>query len=70
MSSGITIAIIAIIIFLVLIFLGMNIGLAMLLVGFVGYVYMINFNAALGLVRTMPADTASKYSYIVIPLFT
>ena len=69
MSSGITIAIIAIIIFLVLIFLGMNIGLAMLLVGFVGYVYMINMNAALGLVRTMPADTASKYSYIVIPLF-
>ncbi len=69
MPNGITVAIIAIIIFLILIFMGMNIGLAMLLVGFVGYMYMINFQAALGVVRTAPVDTASKYSYIVIPLF-
>ena len=40
MPNGITVAIIAIIIFLILIFMGMNIGLAMLLVGFVGYMYM------------------------------
>ena len=63
------IAIVAIIIFLILIFMGMNIGLAMLLVGFVGYAYMLNFQAALTVVRTVPIDTASKYSYIVIPLF-
>ena len=63
------IAIIGIIVFLVLLFLGMNIGLAMLLVGFVGYAYMINFNAAMGVLRTAPVDTAAKYSYIVIPLF-
>ena len=69
MDSGIMIAIVAIIIFLILIFMGMNIGLAMLLVGFVGYAYMINLTAAFGVVRTAPVDTASKYSYIVIPLF-
>ena len=58
-----------IIVFLVLLFLGMNIGLAMLLVGFVGYTYMVNYKAALGVLRTAPVDTAAKYSYIVIPLF-
>ena len=69
MSKGIMVGIIAIIIFLVLLFMGMNIGLAMLLVGFVGFMYLRNYNAALALVRTQPVDTASKYSYIVIPLF-
>lgn len=63
------IAFIGIIVFLVLLFLGMNIGLAMLLVGFVGYMYMVNYKAALGVLRTQPVDTAAKYSYIVIPLF-
>ena len=69
MDHGIMIALIGIVIFLVLLFLGMNIGLAMLLVGFVGYMYMVNYNAALGVLRTAPITTASNYSYIVIPLF-
>ena len=61
------IGIIGIIIFLVLLFMGMNIGLAMLLVGFVGFMVLRNYNAALALVRTQPVDTASKYSYIPAP---
>ncbi len=69
MSNGITVGIIGIVIFLVLLFLGMNIGLAMMLVGFLGYMYLTNYNAALALIRTAPTDTAAKYSYIVIPLF-
>ncbi len=69
MSEGIMIALIGIVVFLILLFLGMNIGLAMLLVGFVGYMYMMNFKAALVAVRTLPIATASKYSYMVIPLF-
>ena len=69
MSRGITIGIVGIIIFLVLLFMGMNIGLAMLFVGFVGLMVLNNYNGALGSLRTAPVDTASKYSYIVIPLF-
>lgn len=64
-----TIAVIGIVIFLVLIMLGMNIGLAMMLVGFVGYAYVLNIPAALTLMRTDPISQGSSYSLIVIPLF-
>ena len=67
--SSLTIGIIGIIIFLVLIFLGMNIGLALLIVGFVGYAVIVNPVAALALLRTDPATQASTYSFMVIPLF-
>ena len=63
------IGILGIIVFLVLIFLGMNIGLALLLVGFVGYAVVLNPAAAIGLLRTVPAAQASNYALIVIPLF-
>ncbi|NLE10786.1 MAG: TRAP transporter large permease [Actinobacteria bacterium] len=63
------IGIIAIVIFLLLIFLGMNIGLALLLVGFVGYAAVLNPAAAIGLIRKVPATQASTYALIVIPLF-
>ena len=64
-----TVAIIGIVVFLVLIMLGMNIGLAMMLVGFVGYAYVLNIPAALTLMRTDPITQGSSYSLIVIPLF-
>ena len=67
--SAATIGIIGIIIFLALIFLGMNIGLALLLVGFAGYAAVINPAAAIGLIRKVPATQASTYTFIVIPLF-
>ena len=63
------IGILGIVVFLVLIFLGMNIGLALLLVGFVGYAVVLNPAAAIGLLRTVPAAQASNYALIVIPLF-
>ena len=63
------IALIGIIVLLVLLFLGMNIGLSMLLVGFVGYEAVVNINAALGILQTVPATQASTYSLSVIPLF-
>jgi len=63
------IGILGIVVFLVLIFLGMNIGLALLLVGAVGYAVILNPAAALGLLRTVPATQASNYALIVIPLF-
>ena len=67
--TSLTIGIIGIIVFLVLIFLGMNIGLALLLVGFVGYAAVVNPTAALALLRTDPATQASTYSFMVVPLF-
>lgn len=63
------IGILGIVVFLALIFLGMNIGLALLLVGFAGYAIVLNPAAAIGLLRTVPAAQASNYALIVIPLF-
>jgi tripartite ATP-independent transporter DctM subunit len=54
---------------LVLLFLGMHIGLAMTLVGFVGYATVVNFNAATGVLRNVPATQASNFALVVIPLF-
>lgn len=67
--TPVVIGILGIVVFLVLIFMGMNIGLALLLVGFVGYALILNPAAAIGLLRTVPAAQASNYALIVIPLF-
>lgn len=67
--SPATIAALGVVIFLVLILLGMNIGLALFLVGFVGYAMVINPAAAMVLLRTDPATQGRTYSLIVIPLF-
>jgi C4-dicarboxylate transporter DctM subunit len=63
------IGLIGIVVFLVLIFLGMNIGLALLIVGFVGYAAILDPAAAIGMLRKVPATQASTYALIVIPLF-
>ncbi len=67
--SPITIGVIGIIVFLAFIFMGMNIGLALLLVGFCGYALVVNPTAALSQLRTDPATQASTYSFMVVPLF-
>ena len=67
--SAVTIGILGLIVFIVLIFLGMNIGLALFLVGFLGYAAVVNPKAAMAILRTTPATQASMYSFMVIPLF-
>ena len=67
--TSITIGVIGIVVFLLLIFMGMNIGLALLLVGFCGYAAVVNPTAALAQLRTDPATQASTYSFMVVPLF-
>jgi len=67
--SSLTIGIIGIVIFLILIFNGMNIGLALLFVGFAGYAAVLNPTAAFVQLRTDPSTNASTYSFIVVPLF-
>lgn len=63
------VAIIGIVILLILMFNGMNIGWAMLLVGFFGYAFVVNFKAALGVLSTVPTTQAGTYALTVIPLF-
>lgn len=63
------IAVIGIVVLLILLVLGMNIGLAMLLTGTVGYCLLTNFSAAMGVLRNAPATQASSYALCVIPLF-
>ena len=67
--SAVTIGILGLVVFIVLIFLGMNIGLALFLVGFLGYAAVVNPKAAMAILRTTPATQASMYSFMVIPLF-
>lgn len=53
-----------------LIFLGMNVGISMFVVGIVGYTIATgDFKLALSRLGTVPFTTAQSYSYVVIPLF-
>jgi tripartite ATP-independent transporter DctM subunit len=47
----------------------MNVGMAMMAVGFVGYAFVVNTGAAIGLLRTVPIAQATSYTLTVIPLF-
>ncbi|PKM85556.1 MAG: C4-dicarboxylate ABC transporter permease [Firmicutes bacterium HGW-Firmicutes-11] len=62
-------SIIGIIVFLFLLFIGMQIGIAMALVGFVGYWLFTNFGAAFGALKSTPFTTSANFSLSVIPLF-
>jgi C4-dicarboxylate transporter, DctM subunit len=54
---------------IVLFFLGMPVGFAMGIVGFVGFWYMVSFKAALNMVGGDIWSTFSSYGLTVIPLF-
>ena len=64
------VAIIGILLLLVALFvLGMPVGFAMAIVGFVGFSYVVSFQAALNIVGTDIWTTFSKYGLSVLPLF-
>jgi tripartite ATP-independent transporter DctM subunit len=63
------VALLGIVLLLVLLFAGMNIGAAMLTVGFLGYAYITNLKAAFGLFSTQFYTTAASYTLSVLPLF-
>lgn len=67
--TSLTVGLIGIGILLILLFSRMPIGFVMALVGFVGFAYLTDFEAALGLLRTVPYRTFADYSMSVIPLF-
>jgi len=62
-------AILSIVVFLVLIALGMNVGLSLMLVGVIGYAMVVTPAAAFGVLRSIPHSQASSYGLMVIPMF-
>lgn len=63
-------ALLGIIVMILLLFLGMNIGISMILVGVVGTaVAMGDLGMAVKRLQTVPFTTASTFSYVVIPLY-
>ncbi len=67
--SATLIGILGIVLLLVLLFLGMNIGFSMIVVGFVGYMVLVNAKAAMGLFASVPFTTVANYGLSVIPMF-
>ena len=63
------IAIVGVIVLLVLLVLGMNIGVTMMCIGFFGYLAVKGFTPALALFKNIPFTQATTYSFTVIPLF-
>lgn len=64
MIGGIGIALL-----LVLMLLRMPVALTMLIVGVVGFSQIISIGAALSMVKSVPVEVLSNYSFSVIPLF-
>lgn len=60
---------IGVVLLFVLIFAGMPLGLAFVLIGTIGYGLAFNWLGALSVVRTVAYSTFSDYGFIVIPLF-
>lgn len=67
--SATLIGILGIVLLLVLLFFGMNIGFSMIVVGFVGYMVLVNAKAAMGLFASVPFTTVANYGLSVIPMF-
>lgn len=67
--SQFNIGLIGIVAVLILLFFGFPIGFAMMLVGFVGVAYLVNYTAAFHIISTIPYTVISSFDYQVIPLF-
>src|SRR5512136_2640854 len=67
--SDIAVGICGIIMLLALFLTGLEMAYCMILVGFVGFTFLMSFSAASNLVVKDFFDTFSTYSYTVIPLF-
>ncbi|MBP1707567.1 MAG: dicarboxylate transporter, DctM subunit [Chloroflexi bacterium] len=67
--TPITTGIIGMVILLCLMALGMPIGFGMLLLGFVGFAYLVKLSGAIQILSTVPYNVISNYDYCVLPLF-
>ena len=64
-----TISLLVIILLFGLFFIGLEIGFAMALAGFIGFAVTVNFDAALSLVAKDVFSVFSSYGFTVIPMF-
>ncbi len=67
--SPLDIGFLGVVVLFILLFSGLPLGLAFILVGFVGYGLAFNFGGAFSLLRTLPFSVFSDYALSVIPLF-
>ena len=63
------VGVIGLIALIVLLFSGMWIGFAMAFLGFFGFAYLAGFQAALGVLATVPYSSIALYGVSVVPLF-
>ncbi|MEO0991144.1 MAG: TRAP transporter large permease, partial [Pseudomonadota bacterium] len=64
-----TIGVLSIAFLLVIVLLGCPVGVAMILVGFVGFGTMIAWAPALSVLETAAWETATNYGFTIVPLF-
>lgn len=67
--TPLVVGIIGIIGLVLLLFTGISVGIAMAIVGFVGFAYLAGLDPAFGLLMTVPYSTVASYSMSVVPLF-
>ena len=67
--NEITVGIIGLGVVLILFLTGIELGFAMILIGFLGFGYLISWSAALNLLAKDFFDVLNTYSFTVIPLF-
>lgn len=65
----ITIGVICMLVFFLLMIIGVPVGVAMTLIGFVGFGYIVSMSASVGKVALIPFDTITDYNFAVIPAF-
>jgi len=63
------VGVLGLVILFILLFINVPIGLAMILIGFLGYCYFAGFGAAVPILGISPFTTAKTYTFCVIPLF-
>jgi C4-dicarboxylate transporter, DctM subunit len=69
MSDPISAGIIGLLVVLVMFLTGIELGFAMIVMGFLGFGYLISFTAAFNLLAKDMYDVLNSYSFTVIPLF-
>ena len=67
--DSVTTGYLAIICLLVLILSGVHVGIALAIVGALGFLSMVGLDACLGLLKSAPYEAAASYHLSVIPLF-
>lgn len=68
MNPGI-VGLVGVLFLFIMLFSGIPLGIAFMLVGVVGYAVSFSLDGALGLLSTVPFNTFSEYGFSVIPLF-